>query len=162
MLETAKDTKPKSKLPLMLGGAVAVLTLAFIAFLQFAPRPEAEEIPLTEEAEAYAANLNLANVQMTAALDYFSQRIVEIEGTIENAGDRPVQLVEIYCIFYDYSGVEILRSRVAIVNEKMGGLAPEEIKTFRLPFDQIPDTWNQQQPSIFIAGLEFADSGDSE
>jgi hypothetical protein len=50
----------------------------------------------------------------------------------------------------------ILRQRVAIVSKKMGGLAPGETKPFRLPFDDIPESWNQMLPQIVIAHIEFA------
>jgi hypothetical protein len=38
----------------------------------------------------------------------------------------------------------------------MGGLAPGETKPFRLPFDDIPESWNQMLPQIVIARIEFA------
>lgn len=158
MLEAPAQTK--SKLPLAVGAGIVALTLAFVAYLQFAPRPEAEEIALTPEAEQYAQKLNLANIEMKASLNYFSQKVVELDGTIENTGDRPVDLVEIYCLFRDYSGFEVMRSRVAIVDHRMGGLQPGETKEFRLPFDEVPENWNQARPEIFIAGIEFADEGE--
>ena len=42
-----------------------------------------------------------------------------------------------------------------IVSQKMGGLAPGEIKTFRLPFDNIPESWNQAMPQMVIARIDF-------
>ncbi len=157
MLEAPAQAKSRSKLPLLVGAGIAVLTLGFVAYLQFSPRPEAEEIALTPEAEAYAQKLNLTNIQMKASLNYFSQKVVEIDGTIENTGDRPVDVVEIYCLFRDYGGIEVMRSRVPIVSRRMGGSAPGQTKDFRLPFDQVPDNWNQARPEIFIAGIEFSD-----
>jgi len=59
-------------------------------------------------------------------------------------------------VFKDSYDQVILRQRVAIVTKKMGGLAPGEIKTFRLPFDTIPESWNQALPQIVIARIEFA------
>ena len=47
-------------------------------------------------------------------------------------------------------------ARVSIVSGRMGGLKPGETKTFRLPFDEIPESWNQALPQLVIAGVKFS------
>ena len=61
-------------------------------------------------------------------------------------------------MFYDpYGQVILCGERVPIVNARqMGKLAPGETKDFRLPFDNIPESWNQALPQIVIARIEFA------
>jgi hypothetical protein len=81
---------------------------------------------------------------------------VEIEGKIANAGDRPLDTVEIYCVFRDPYGQLVLRRRLAIVSPRMGGLKPGETKSFRLPFDDLPASWNQAMPQLVIAGVKFS------
>ena len=44
-----------------------------------------------------------------------------------------------------------LRQRVPIVNAQMGGLRPGETKQFRLPFDTVPESWNNVMPQLVIA-----------
>lgn len=156
-LITPAGGKPqRSRTPLYLGGAVVLLAAALVAYLELAPRPATQDIPLTDEAKAYISNLKLSDVGMEAKLNYFSQKVVEIQGNIGNTGDRDLQVVEIYCVFYNTAGQPILRQRVPIVSERMGGLAPGETKPFRLPFDAIPEGWNQQMPQLVIAGLTFS------
>jgi len=92
---------------------------------------------------------------MKATESYLKQRIIEIEGKIGNAGDKPLDVVEIYCSFYDAYGQLVFRPRVPIVNPRMGGLKPGETKSFRLPFDEVPDSWNKQMPQLVIAGIKF-------
>jgi hypothetical protein len=58
-------------------------------------------------------------------------------------------------VFQDYNGKAALRQRVPIVNIKMGGLKPGETKSFRLPFDNLPDSWNQAMPQLVIASVKF-------
>jgi hypothetical protein len=111
--------------------------------------------PITATAKAYVRNLKLSDVDMSAHEDYFKQRIVEITGNIQNAGDRTLDLVEINCVFYDPYGQLVLRQRVPIVSRKAGGLAPGAAKPFRLPFDNIPDSWNNVMPQMVIARIEF-------
>src|SRR5207245_569486 len=108
-------------------------------------QPPPPAAPLTGEARDYvrSKNLKLANVEMKAHESYLKQSVIEITGTIENAGTRKVKSVEIYCVFYDSLGQVVLRKRVAIVSGGTGGAAPGETKPFRLPFDDIPESWNQ-------------------
>ncbi|MGH9645936.1 MAG: DUF2393 family protein [Bryobacteraceae bacterium] len=132
----------------MAGGGV-------LAYLEYAPHKPAAQAPLTPEARAYIKNLKLSDVGMKAAKNYFSQVVVEIAGNITNAGDRNLNTVEIYCVFNDSYGQTTLRQRVAIVSSKMGGLKPGETKSFRLPFDNLPDSWNQNMPQLIIASVKF-------
>ena len=111
--------------------------------------------PLTGDAKAYVRNLKLSGVEMAAHEDYFKQKVVEITGMIQNAGDRVLQLVEINCVFYDPYGQVVLRQRVPIVSRKAGGLAPGDTKPFRLPFDNLPDSWNNIMPQMVIARIDF-------
>jgi hypothetical protein len=126
-----------------------------VAYLELAPRKPVAEAPLTPEARAYIGNLKLSDVGMKAAQNFVSQRVVEIEGNITDAGDRNLDTVEIYCVFYDYYNKVTLRQRVAIVSPQMGGLKPGETKSFRLPFDNLPESWNQQMPQLVIAAVKF-------
>ena len=142
-------------LPVYVVAAVCLLGGAAFAYLQFAPHPAAKQVPLSAEAKAYVGNLKLSDVTMKATQSYALQTVVEIEGKIGNAGERPLETVEIYCIFYDSYGQMVFRPRMAIVTTKMGGLKPGETKDFRLPFDEIPHSWNQTMPQMVIAGVQF-------
>ena len=135
--------------------ALLVAGAGVVAYLELAPRKPVAAAPLTPEARAYIGNLKLSDVGMKAAQNFVSQRVVEIEGNITNAGDRNLDTVEIYCVFYDYYNKVTLRQRVAIVSPQMGGLKPGETKSFRLPFDNLPESWNQQMPQLVIAAVKF-------
>jgi hypothetical protein len=103
----------------------------------------------------YVNHLKLSDVDMSAHEDYFRQRVVEITGKIQNAGDRKLNLVEINCVFYDPYGQVVLRQRTPIVSHKAGGLSPGDTKPFRLPFDTIPESWNNVMPQMVIARIDF-------
>jgi hypothetical protein len=137
-------------------GLVLVLGLGGFFYLDRAAKkgPPAPP-PLTGDARAYARNLKLTNVEMKAHESYLKQSVVEIVGNIQNVGDRMVKTVEINCVFYDSYGQVVLRERVPIVSPKIGAVAPEQIKPFRLPFDNIPESWNQRMPQLVMAAIEF-------
>jgi hypothetical protein len=111
---------------------------------------------LTGEARAYIRNLPLSEVEIKAHESYLKQSVVEITGKIGNTGNRVLKLVEINCVFTDPYGQVILRERVPIVSLKLGGLAPGDVKPFRLAFDNIPESWNQALPQLVMAQIVFA------
>ncbi len=129
---------------LLLGGAV-------VWYVNH-PAAAASAPPLTPDAKAYVRNLQLADVTMKATESYVQQMVTEIEGKITNGGPRPVKEVDVYCIFYNRYGEVVLRKRVPIVNSLV---KPGESRSFRLPFDEIPESWNNQMPQVVIAGIEF-------
>jgi hypothetical protein len=135
---------------------VVILGAGFFLYLDRAShRPPPPPAPLTAEAKAYVRSLQLADVEMQKHESYMKQAVVEITGKIGNNGARTLRVVQINCVFYDPDGQVVLRERVPIVSQKIGGLAPGEIKTFRLAFDNIPDSWNQALPQLVIAEIDF-------
>ena len=135
--------------------ALVLAGAGVVAYIELAPRKPAAQAPLTPEARAYIGNLKLSDVGMKAAKNYFGQMVVEITGNIANVGDRSLDTVEIYCVFQDYYEQLTLRQRVAIVSPKTGGLKPGETTSFRLPFDNLPESWNQNMPQLVIASVKF-------
>ena len=135
---------------------VLALGIAGFVFLERASRqPPPAPPPLTDEAKAYVKNLRLANVDMKAHESFLKQSVVEITGEIGNAGERVLKTVELNCVFYDPMGQVVLRQRVPIVSAQMGGLRPSETKSFRMPFDTVPENWNNVMPQLVIAGITF-------
>lgn len=138
-------------------GLVLLLGLAGFFYLDRASRqPNGAAAPLTGAARAYVRNLQLRDTDMKAHESYLKQSVVEITGKITNNGDRVLEVVEINCVFYDAYNQVVLRERVPIVSRKMGKLAPGETKQYRLPFDNIPESWNQSMPQMVIARIDFS------
>ncbi len=133
-----------------------ILILGVFGWLTFSPRPGPPPPPvLTVEAKQYLANLGLTNVHMQAAESYVQGRLVEILGDITNKGGRTLKLVEVNCVFHDASGQVVARERAVVVGGRSGSLAPGQTIPFRLPFDNIPSTWDQALPSLVIAQIQF-------
>jgi len=151
---SSQKLESRSRLPLFIVATVVVLGAGALWYVE-RTKPAPADLPLTPEAKAYVRNLQLNDVTMKGAQSYFNQVVIEIEGKITNAGDRDLGVVEIYCIFYDSYGQLVLRKRLPIVSERMGGLKPGETKSFRLPFDELPESWNHAMPQLVIAGIKF-------
>ena len=157
MVVSKTGTKKPSIPPVVVViGLALVLGLAGFLYLdRSAKKAPPPPPPLTPEARAYTNNLKLGNVTMKAHESYLKQSVVEITGDIQNAGDRTLKLVEITCVFYDAYGQVVLRERVPIVSAKLGLVPPGQTRPFRLPFDNVPEGWNQVMPQLVIAGIAF-------
>jgi hypothetical protein len=136
--------------------AVAALTGAFW-YYQRTAHAAPVVVVLTPEAKEYVKSLQITDSEMKANEGFAGVTgVVEITGKIKNGGDRPLDVIEIYCNFYDSYRQLVLREKVPIVSTKMGGLKPGETKPFRLAFDTIPESWNQAMPALVIAQMQFA------
>lgn len=117
--------------------------------------PSADVPVLTAEAKAYTTNLELGEVSMKATENALGQMLVEITGRITNNGDRPLNSVRLMCVFYDPYNQVLTREIVSIVRARDGVLNPGETRKFRLPFDALPEGWNQAMPQLVIAEILF-------
>lgn len=135
---------------------VIVALVAIVGWYFYKLSGPAQPASLTPEAKAYVRNLGLDGVDMKATGSYVGSTLVEITGRIQNKGDRALRLVELNCVFYDVSLNVIHRERVPIVKRSaLGSLKPGENRAFRMPFDAIPESWNQSMPQLVIANIEF-------
>ncbi len=142
-------------LTIVLGVAV-VLAAAGLLYLNRPVPQQGGDVQASPEAKAYAANLSLSDVQIKATENFMQQQVVEIEGKITNKGSRPLKSVDVFCMFHGFDGREIYRERVPIVLPASRPLEPNQSRTFRLPFDSLPDGWNQAMPGLAMARIVFA------
>jgi hypothetical protein len=148
------------KLPLVPLAIGVVVVFALIAGLAYLNQPVAPKTDgrASSEARAYLTNLELSDVAMQATENFMQQQVVEVQGRIGNKGARSLASVDVYCLFYGVDGRELHRERLPIVG-KTGAkapLKPGETSAFRLPFDSLPDGWNQAMPKLVIAQIAFA------
>ncbi len=133
-----------------------LLGIAGFGYLEWKGRSDlpVEQVVLTDEARGYLTSLDLSDVEMGATDNALGQTLVEITGTIRNIGDRPVRSIRLNCVFFDVYGIELHRVLSTIVRSSEG-LEPGGEQAFRLPFDDIPDGWNQVLPSLYVAEIVF-------
>jgi hypothetical protein len=145
-----------SYVPIIIGAVTLLLLIAAMVYLSHSQKQPPPETGASAEAKAYVRNLDLSDVRMQAAENFMQQRIVEVVGNISNKGNRALNEVDVYCLFYSPSGQLVHRERVPIVRGKGKPLYPGETRQFRLPFDSLPENWNQAMPNLVVAGIEFS------
>jgi len=111
--------------------------------------------PLRRRLRDYLTSLKLSNVRMQAAESYVQSRLVEIFGDITNVGNRNIKLIQVTCVFRDYSGQDVSRERAYVVDGRGGAFEPGKTRPFRLAFDTVPESWNQALPVLVIAQIQF-------
>lgn len=153
-MATLSSNKSRLSVPLLLIVVLVPLAGALWWYLDHAASGRSPVVPaaLSAEAKAYVANLKLAGVAMKATENYAGAAVVEINGQITNKGTQTLNRVELNCVFFDASGLVVFRERVPIVRSM---LKPGESRTFRLPFEGIPGSWNQALPQLVIAHVAF-------
>ena len=148
----ARKRDEKSGLNPAVWAAVGLVLLG-VGLWFFLPKPApAADAPLTAEAKAYLTSLPLEDIEMTSAESFGGGRLIEIKGKITNGGPRALRRAEVFCVFRDAMGQICLRQRWPSVSN---GLKPGENKPFRLPFDTVPESWNQQLPNVVVASIAF-------
>lgn len=146
----------RRRAPLIIAIVACLAVLAGIIYL-VRPVESPEESAVSAEAKAYVRHLELGDVDMKATENFMKQQVVEITGSITNRGDRTLQSVDIYCFFKDAAQQVVHRERVPIVRARSNPLLPNETRPFRLPFDSLPEKWNQALPQLVIAQITFAE-----
>ncbi len=157
MLETGRNARrtASTAIPLLIGAALAagIGAIWYISSEKHAAQAP-PPIVLTEEARTYLPHLDLREVSMSAKDNALGQTLIEITGHIANLGERRIQSIRINCVFFDVNGIELYRALSTIVRPSQG-LAPASNQEFRLPFDSVPDGWNQILPSLYVAEIVF-------
>ena len=149
------ETREKSTVSpvLVLVGAIALAAAGLFAYMVSRPRPASAPPGITAEAKEYVQHLKLSGVEMKATANFAGASVIEILGNIANTGPKSLERVELNCVFYDTAGLVVLRERVPIVRSP---LPPGQTRSFRLPFENIPRSWNQTMPQLVIAHIDFA------
>lgn len=155
MPRSASQKHTVSYLPIAIGVVSLVILIAALLFLNRSQSSSSSEEQASAEAKAYVQNLELSDVKMQAAENFMQQQVVEVSGKIANRGNRPLDSVDVYCLFYGVNGRMVHRERVAIVRASGKPLAPNESRSFRLPFDDLPAEWNQTVPHLVVAQIKF-------
>jgi hypothetical protein len=113
-------------------------------------------LPFGPAGQAYAPKIDIQNISLSRAENFLHQEVTALSGELTNRGERPLTGLELTIEFFDELHQVVLRESRQVLNGPSQALAPGEHRSFEISFEHIPSSWNMQQPSVRISGLQFA------
>lgn len=158
--EPVREKRELPIVPLTLAGAVISLVIVLLIVFGRGKAHQAANQPLA--ADPYAAQLAISDIKMSESTSLSNGKDTYIDGTITNHGNRTVTGMVAQVIFkndlnlapqLETTPIQLIRSRepyIDTVPVNTMPIAPGASADFRLTFENITSSWNQQQPEIRI------------
>ena len=158
---TKKEAQPEGRswLPWIIAGVVVLVVLGWLLLSSHRQRAD-REVTLNVQPDAYASQLSIGNLQMSEATSGTGSKVTYVDGVITNKGDKTVTGIYVVVTFKNDIGeppqktpmpLTLIRTREPYVDiEPVSAepLKPGDSHEFRLIFDHVSSTWNQQYPTI--------------
>jgi Protein of unknown function (DUF2393) len=157
----------RSLAPWIIAGVVVLLGLGvFLILSHHGPAPNPNGAGLAPP-DPYAANLPISNLQMSEASSVAGGKTTYVDGMIANHGDKTVSGITVQVAFHDFTGqfarnvtmpLFLIRTHQPYIDTQAVSAAPikpGESREFRLIFDSVPDSWNQNYPEIRVIEVKF-------
>ena len=154
-------TEERSRLPVAFLIGIVIVTLLVGAAVLFSrySTPAGSEVekplPMGPEEQAYAPQIHFLESKMSRAANFLNQEVTYVFCTVENAGNRKVQQIEITIEFHDPFNQVILRDRQRLFLPTASPFLPGQQRDVQVPYEHIPVQWNNVYPSIVVTGLAF-------
>jgi hypothetical protein len=152
--------EPDSSRRIIAIAVAVVIAIAVAAAFLLRGQPAKSSAP-----PAYAANLKLSDLKMSAAENFVGATVNYVDGTLANAGDKTVTHATVEVTFKDDMGQIAQREEVPLQVLKTSGPYPEAVDlsvsplaagqstSFRLTFEGISTQWNRQYPEIKLISV---------
>lgn len=154
-------TEERSRLPVafLIGIViVALLVGAAVLYSRFAGPAESQvekPLPMGPEELGYAPQIHFLEPKMSRAANFLNQEVTYVFCTVENAGNRKVQNIEITLEFHDPFKQVVLRDRQRLFLPTAPPFLPGQQRDVQIPYEHISAEWNNVFPTITVSGLSF-------
>jgi hypothetical protein len=145
--------------PLLVAGA-AIVALLLVAVNWAAHRsasrsPAIVLLPFGSAEQSYEANLRFENLRMSRFGNMLNQDITYVSGQVVNGGNRTIKDVQVTVEFRNVANKVVMRETLRLLGSRPAPIAVGDRRDFQLGFEQVPDDWNMQNPSVRVTGLLF-------
>lgn len=167
LLDPGSRKEPRSYLPWVIAGVVIVLIVIAALLLSRGPVPAANPGGAGLAAPAaYAKDLTISNIKMSEAAAGIGGKQTYIDGDIANHGTKTLTGITVQVAFQDFAGkigqkntmpMDLIRTRIPVVDTvpvSAAPIAPGQTREFRLIFDHVTDSWNQNYPEIRVIAVQ--------
>jgi hypothetical protein len=140
---------------MLAAATLVVVVVAVIALLSHSEPRVAVGPP------AYAANIKISDIKMSAAENFVGASVTYIDGTLTNAGDKTVTHVVAQVTFKD-SMDQVAQSETVplyivdstgTVDLSVAPLPSGQSKPFRITFEHVSAAWNQAFPTLAVTDV---------
>ncbi len=167
-MNSGSSKEPRSLLPWLVAGGVVVVILVALLFAGRHANPALSNPGGAglAPADPYAKSLTLSNIKMSESSSLSGAKQTYIDGEIANHGDKTLTGVTVQVAFRDFTGqiaqketmqLDLIRTHTPYVDTEPVSRAPVrpgETREFRLIFDHVTDSWNQQYPEVRVIAVE--------
>jgi hypothetical protein len=154
-IKSAEERRPLW--PFLLAGAVIVLVLLVIFGAASHPTssqsPSQKPLPFGPAEQRYAILVRFQNLHLSRFENMFKQQVTYVDGDILNAGNRTIGDLEITVEFRNVQNQVVMRQTMRPLEPQPVPILPGQQRSFRLGFEQVPDDWDMQNPTIRVTGL---------
>ena len=158
--------EPRSILPWGIAGAVVAIVVGVLLVTGRRPAPSNPGGAGLAPADPYATNLTLSNIKMSESSSVIGLKQTYIDGDIANNGGKTLTGVTVQAVFRDFTGqigqkntmqLELIRTHTPDIDTESVSAAPikpGQTREFRLIFDHVTDSWNQEYPELRVIAVE--------
>jgi hypothetical protein len=158
--EKKAQPEGRSWLPWVIAGVAVLVVLGWLLVSSRHQRAIQQAENASQTPDGYASQLSIGNLQMSEATNGTGSKVTYVDGVITNKGDKTVTGVYVVVTFHNDIGeppqktpmpLSLIRTREPYVDiEPVSAepLKPGDTHEFRLIFDHVSPTWNQQYPTV--------------
>lgn len=142
--------------------AAAILLVAVVFYFWSghasgpAAPPAAARLPFGAAEQAYAARIEIEKISLSRAENFLHQEVTILSGDVVNHSDRSLTGLELTVEFLDELHQVVLRESRQVLTGPSTRFAPGDQRSFEISFEHVPSSWNMQQPSVQVSGLQLA------
>lgn len=153
-------------LPWAIAGVVVALIVAALLLSGRHSAPSNPGGAGMAAADPYAASLTITNLKMSEATSLIGAKQTYVDGDITNRGAKTLMGATVQVGFHDFTNQlaqkETMPLRLISTHEpnidvepvSASPIAPGQTREFRLIFEHVTDSWNQQYPEIRVIAVE--------
>jgi hypothetical protein len=142
--------------------AAAILLVAVVFYFWSghasgpASPPAPARLPFGAAERAYAAKIEIESISLSRSENFLHQEVTALAGEVVNRGDRALTELELTVEFFDELHQVVLRESRQVLTGPLPLAASGERRSFEISFEHITSSWNMQQPSVRVSGLQCA------
>lgn len=167
LLNPGSDKEPRSYLAWAIAGVVVALIVSAALLISRRPAPPANPGGAGLAAPAaYAKDLAITNLRMSESSSVVGLKQTYIDGDIANKGTETLSGITVQVAFQDFTGkigqkstmpMELIRTHEPYIDVEpvsAAPIAPGQTREFRLIFDHVTASWNQEYPEIRVIAVQ--------